>query len=247
MSIRVGTILYNGGKRYDPSLEGFTPILVLTKSSAYGSLGPYVLKDEQGRIMENLYQAAKVYAEVPASKQIYSRYDPTIIWDHPKEQHVSLENGNWILEPAYFNWRDKLQNCPYPVRYPVGMQHRHKCLFALAEDKTGTIDFTPLDYIESRKKIYAPIYIRLVRKEKQYHQLKTRLEKGENLLIMEVDGPHEESLPYYKSTYGMKDDFIENNTMLVTAENIQIMLNDSRHPFGHGYCLAAALLDIKLE
>lgn len=52
--VRVGTRLYNGGKYYDPSYPGFTPIIVLTKSSKYGSLGPYVLRDEKGRIFENI-------------------------------------------------------------------------------------------------------------------------------------------------------------------------------------------------
>ncbi|AEX61932.1 hypothetical protein c7_R1070 [Megavirus courdo7] len=29
--------------------------------------------------------------------------------------------------------------------------------------------------------------------------------------------------------------------MLVTDENLAIMLHDPKHPFGHGYCLAMAL------
>lgn len=35
--------------------------------------------------------------------------------------------------------------------------------------------------------------------------------------------------------------------MLITKENISIMLNDTKHPFGHGYCLAMALLDKDIE
>ena len=30
--------------------------------------------------------------------------------------------------------------------------------------------------------------------------------------------------------------------MLITPENLNIMLNDPKHPYGHGYCLAKALL-----
>lgn len=53
--IRVGRCIYDrNGKRTDPSFEGFTPIVCLTASSAYGELGPYCLKDEYGRIMENI-------------------------------------------------------------------------------------------------------------------------------------------------------------------------------------------------
>ena len=43
------------------------------------------------------------------------------------------------------------------------------------------------------------------------------------------------------------DDFIEKNTMLVTENNLLTMLLDTKHSFGHGYCLAAALLDINLK
>ncbi len=53
--IRVGRIKYSGGKPIHPAFPGFTPIVVLTKSSAYGELGPYVLTDEKGCIMENIW------------------------------------------------------------------------------------------------------------------------------------------------------------------------------------------------
>ena len=36
------------------SFPGFSEILVLTKSSKYGAIGPYVLVDEKCRIMENI-------------------------------------------------------------------------------------------------------------------------------------------------------------------------------------------------
>jgi len=35
--------------------------------------------------------------------------------------------------------------------------------------------------------------------------------------------------------------------MLTTEYHLNVMLNDTKHPFGHGYCLASALLDIKLR
>lgn len=77
-------------------------------------------------------------------------------------------------------------------------------------------------------------------------KLKKWLQEGKNLLIIEVDGPHQESLDYYKEKYNVDDDFIVNSTMLATKENLEIMLNDTKHPFGHMYCLAACLLGIEL-
>lgn len=41
--IRVGTHVYDRKGEYkDPEVEGFLPIVCLTKSTAYGSLSPYV-------------------------------------------------------------------------------------------------------------------------------------------------------------------------------------------------------------
>ena len=51
--IRVGRIRYNKGSQDIPEYKGFTPIMVMTQSSEYGALGPYVLCDDQGRNMEN--------------------------------------------------------------------------------------------------------------------------------------------------------------------------------------------------
>lgn len=245
--IRVGRCTYDrSGKRTDPSYPGFTPILILTKSSPYASLSPYELKDEKGRIMENIYQSSKTYRDVPYSKQKYSRYDHRVIWEHPAETHARLVNGVWQITPEYIYWRHKLSYCPEAVRYPVGYNHRGACLFAMAENEDGTINPTMLDYVQGRKKIYCPVYTKLVKQQKQFHELKQRLNNGESLLICEVDGPHQEALSYYQQTYGVNGDFIENNTMIANEANLQIMLNDTKHPYGHCYCAAAALLDIPL-
>lgn len=234
--IRVGRRKYGGNTFTDPKYKDFTPILVLMNShSKWGSLGPYLLTNEKGQIFENIWQFSKVYPKVPRSIQYYSRYDKTVIWDHPAEIHIDDEDN---LTKEYFAWREKGRNNKYPVRYPVGFNHRHTCKFALKED-----DIVPLNYIESRKEIYLKEYIEYVRKVPEFNELKQML-KTKNLLIIEVDGPHQESLPYYIEKYNVNNDFIEDDSILVTPENMEILLNDEKHPFGHGYCLAVALLDI---
>lgn len=60
------------------------------------------------------------------------------------------------------------------------------------------------------------------------------IRKGKNILIIEVDGPHQEYLNYYKETYSVPDDFIVNGTILATPKYLDIMLNDTKSPFGHG-------------
>lgn len=61
-----------------------------------------------------------------------------------------------------------------------------------------------------------------------FHKLQKWLKEGKNLLIIEIDAAHQESLDYYKKKYGVEDNFIEKDTMLATKENLEIMLNDTK-------------------
>lgn len=239
--IRVGTIKYTNGKVM-PKFPGFTDIIVLTKSSPYGDLGPYVLKNDEGMIMENIWQFGKIYRRVPKSVQPYSQYDDTIVWNWPEEQHVDDKDN---ILPAYWNWRQEGMMCKYAIRYPVGKGHASKCLGYLHYDKDeqGDVSMKLLDYIQARKEVYFKVYVDLVKRERKFKQLQERLSKGENLLIIEVDGPIQASMQYYKETYGVPDNWIEKDTILVNEDNMRILLNDPKHPFGHGYCLAMALLN----
>jgi hypothetical protein len=60
-----------------------------------------------------------------------------------------------------------------------------------------------------------------------------------------------ESLDYYIDKYNVNDDFIVSDgtpgTVSCNAENMNILLNDNLHPFGHGYCLGMSLLNITIE
>jgi len=117
----------------------------------------------------------------------------------------------------------------------LGYGKQHTCKYSYYNNEK-------LNYIESRKILYEPLYCKLVKKEEKFKKLEKQLAAGKNLLIIEVDGPHQEDLEYYKTNYNVSDNFIENNTMLATANNLNIMMNDPKHPYGHGYCLARALL-----
>lgn len=238
--IRVGRVTWSGNKRIEPSYPGFKKVLVLTASSPYGELGPYVLKDDQGRIMENIWQASKIYEKVPRTVCRSSRFDPTVIWDHQAETHIKNDE----ITDEYWAWREKLMFNSYAVRYPVGFDHRHKCLGAYLELEDGSINPEPLDYVTSRKLIYLPVYCKLAKEQPKFRALRKALDRGENLLILEVDGPHQEDLAYYIKTYNVDESFIEQDTILMTPENNKIMVNDTLHPYGHGYCLAVALLGV---
>lgn len=194
--------------------------------------------------MENLWQFSKVYSHVPKTTQYYSRYDQRVIWNHPAEVHFTQEEET----EAFWNWREKGLASEYPIRYPVGIKHRHNCLHSLIETKRverdGEVEVTHerVEYISARCQLYVPEYLRAVRKEEQFGVLKRKLKQGINLLIIEVDGPHQESLQYYREKYGVDETFIVCDTVLANRHNLSLFLYDALHPYGHGYCLAEALL-----
>lgn len=231
------------GKRYidSPTPPGFTKIVVMIRENIaqneYGSLGPYVLKDEHGYLLENRWQFSKVYKKVPKITQTYSTNNPMIVWQHPEEVHVD-NNGN--LTPEYFAWRSKGMQNRHPVRFPVGMswKSRGSCMYAL-DDPVDVNN--KLDYIQGRKQIYGKYYCESVKKHPHFERLKNL---GQNIMIIEVDGPVQESLEYYKAKYNVDDNFIVNGAVECTIENMRILLNDSKHVFGHGYFLGMELLGI---
>lgn len=263
--IRVGRL--NGSQR-KVNCPGFREVLCLTPSTPYGQIGPYCLKDDKGRIMENIYQSSKVYTTTPKTKQQYSRWDKRVIWERDEETHIISEDEvkHWdknipILHPIegikgkayisqkYLKWRRELASNQFPVRYPVGMSHRKMCVGILTDEELDNFisgksphGVSLLGYIDGRKCVYAKVYKTLALKHPLFEIL-LNISKRENIVIVEVDGPHQESLPYYKEKYGVDDSFIVGDTILATASNLDIMLNDPKHPYGHGYVLADLLLE----
>lgn len=242
-AIRVGTITYKKGKKIYPEYEGFTRIEVMTPSTEYGSISPYVLRDGNGLLMENIWQFSKVYQRVSAQTIHYSQWDHRVIWQRPAETHVI--NGQ--LTEDYYNWRRDGMSAQQAIRWPVGKANAKKCLYSIKgqdDDPRIIADHVALDYITARKQIYAPLYFDLVRKERQFLELVSRYEAGERLLIVEVDGPKQQSLEHYIKQYSVDSNFIENDTVLITKETLNIFLNDPLHPYGHGFCLADSILSV---
>lgn len=235
--IRCGKSKLWKGKVNTPEYENFVQIVV-HPNKPYESLGPYFLKNEQGQIIENVWQFDKVYEKVPPVKMPYSSGNPLIVHEWPGEIHIDADGK---FTPEFWNWRLTGKNNPQPVRAPVGWKHLKNCLFSLEKDEPISETNPKLDYIESRKKIYVPIYMEAVVKEPKFWELRQRWLNGENLLIIEVDGPHQESLSYYQETYGVGPNFIEKDSVEATEENLTILRNDPKHPYGHGFCLAETL------
>ncbi len=90
-----------------------------------------------------------------------------------------------------------------------------------------------LDYITSRKTVYVPEYYELVKNKERITYWKTMLEKGNNLIIYDFDGP--------RTTTG------EVTCLELTQDLLIEKINDTQFPFGHGYIIGACLLGLTPE
>lgn len=86
------------------------------------------------------------------------------------------------------------------------------------------------DYITSRKEIYVPEYYNLIKDQDMVKYWQNQLENGENLIIYDFDGPR-------------KDD---GEVLCLNLDNNLLIekINDTKHPFGHGYIVGATILGI---
>lgn len=232
--------------QFMPKVEGYNTIVVTVRNdSEWYKIGPYYLKDENNYLFENIWQFHKVYQSVPCAFSGYSQASRNrTVWIHPAEVHV---NPDGSLTNEYFAWRQKGLNNRYPVRYPLWNIHTSlKGYNSIRKPLCHYYNQEKYNYIEARKNIYLKEYIRLVKKTKEFEVLSNML-KTTKLLIVEWDGPQNKLINYYKEKYGVDDNFIIGNTMDATKENLSLMLNDEKSPFGHGYCLATALLNLELD
>jgi hypothetical protein len=227
MSIRVGK--YNYQTKKQPITKGFTNILIHTT----GELSPYEMMDKDNVIMETHWQFSKAWTTVEAIKQPLSQWHPEIIrWEHGHEIH--FKDG--VITPEYWAWRHKGFHHNRWVRYPNGYKLHGKAIGSVI----GTPDnYEIVGYIEARKRIYFTKYREIAIETDQYKDLKERLANGENIQINEVDGPkYTDEYPY---------NLVKDSSLEMNEEILRNLINNESQAFGHGYTLAACLLDIDLS
>ena len=229
------------------SADGFINVLIHVNDP----LSPYVVKNDQGHLIENIWQSAKLYPSVSAQRIAKHRMRPDdIVWEHVAEQHITNRNP-LTLSPLYWVWREKLLNAHYAVRYPNGFQGRHSVIGALwparEDDKLTPENSTVgpdgkkyilLDYIESRKRIYSTLYLQLCKNDPEMERLRGLLRQGEKIQLWEVDGPMVgwPEQPFRSLTKEQPG---------LDAHDIDVVrswLNNTMRPFGHGIVIAAILL-----
>lgn len=90
------------------------------------------------------------------------------------------------------------------------------------------------DYIEARKKIYAPAYAELVKDTSSFRELQKLVAQGHAIQILDLDGPQD------KNSEGLQ-------SFPVTVEFLRSKINDPTAPFGNGYVLAGLIARISPE
>jgi hypothetical protein len=136
-------------------------------------------------------------------------------WQFSKAYREHVSPSGTIL-PAYWEWARKGWADNHAHRYPMG--RGAVPLFALGKDENDR-----LDYIQSRKRLYGPLYLEAVKKTEAYAQLETlwnaAQENGQDLIILDFDA-------YDHHALGM---------------SLQDVVNNPRRKAGHGFFLAMNL------
>ena len=95
-----------------------------------------------------------------------------------------------------------------------------------------------LKTVASRKRIYVPDYLAMIQASELAQQaltdIRARLAKGEHVVVVDFDGPRD---PVDKAPVCRE----------VTVDLLREKIEDERHPFGHGFVVAAAVLEIPAE
>ena len=155
----------------------------------------------------------------------------------PMTEIPGLYKGYWCFENYWHsgkvyegvsiekskNW---WKNLKQPKRRYPGSKNM-KILYSSFDD-----NYEKLDYITSRKKIYVPEYLNLIKDNERINYWKNKL-KDYDLTIYDFDGP--------KNSNGEV-------TCLELSEELLIeKINDTKFPFGHGYIVAACIAGIPYE
>lgn len=235
--MRVGK--YNYKTRKCPDIPNYNNYLVHTKDD----LSPYVLKDESGCLMENIWQFNKIYRKVYRQNSLYNRFRPQDGgWKYPEEVH--LDDKNNVL-PSYWNWRRQGMENKTPVRYPNGIIGRREVLgfimcingpLSSSNPEKYEYTFIPIEkFDEARVKIYYKEYARLCRMTREFTRVQNLVRSGNKIQVCEVDGPSKsDEYPF---------NLADNNSLLITPEIVRGWLHNSSQSFGHGVCLCVALLN----
>lgn len=224
---RVGNIRVCGisrGTAY-PSINGWTTIPAWSRGAQpYCQLSPFFIRDEKDCIFENIWQSYKVWETVYEQKSWE--------WKWPEEKHVG-EDG--LPNELWTKWHDALIHNKYAVRRPNG---RHIPLYAWFNGEK-------LDIIRARQEIYIPMLQKLYRKHSTYQKLLEMVKSGEDIIIVEPDGPPKHLFP---EGLEVNIELLKQLQLVTKVGEIPGLrsapgISQKYVPYGHGYVIALTILE----
>lgn len=155
-------------------------------------------------------------------------------WQYGKIfQELGHIDGEGHITKTWYDFRSKGYIKNKGDRHPVGtksdevkfIDNKGKRHFKYYTAISSMYLNNVLDYITSRKFIYAPIYAWLVLRTPAFTELRDQVSHGKRIQILDFD-----ILP---------------GSHVVTVEFLLERINDPTTPFGHGYVLAGLLAGIE--
>ena len=146
-------------------------------------------------------------------------------WQHSKMWRTAghIKEGT-KCEPTnkWYDFREKGFKSDKAKRHPLAVKDYGYPECAIYNDKV-------YDYLTSRKEIYVPIYKNLIKDMEVIKAMKEMLDKGQNIMIIDVDGPPKDKYP---------------EGVEVNQENWNKFINETKFPFGHGWVVAGLLAEL---
>jgi hypothetical protein len=261
--LRVGTRRYNpDGSYVDPQYEGYESAVCLTASTEYGSLGPYCVRavetgPEKGALIENVWHSMKVLPRIPKTLSHVSRYNHTIAWSWDEVTNHIGQNGSDVNMSEWLTWHNALCHNKYAIRYPfsyspavrkstLGVMPR-ALLHAYRADPANTVIHVQdlLGVADGRKDVYFHYYMSGIdTHHPDYRKVIRKLEKGAKMLWIDVDGPRQEGMSYYREMYGVPDNWIQEHSVGIDENALNIFLNDPTYSCGHVFGLVAKFMGL---
>jgi hypothetical protein len=205
------------GRSY-PVVNGFENIPAWSRGKGrWKELSPFHIKFADGTIFENFFQSHKTWRKV--DKQ--NKKD----WAWPAQIHVDdNENPN----TDWYEWHNALLAHDMPVRRPNG---KAIPLYSFWNGER-------LGVVESRKQIYIHYLQQLYRAHPVYMELLEKVKNGENIMIIEPDGPYLDAYPH-----GLEVDLQMLKDLISVTNYSKEGYPEKYRPFGHGMVIVLTLLE----
>ena len=192
-------------------------------------LGPVIDSDGNKALrFENYWQYLKVYPQLGHWDPINKK--PTDKWKAWKKHGFSLLKGNkGIRTPPEVTALKRKYKQVCNATYNNDQEKQKAINDACPKPIGHWFNNQLLGYIEARKQIYVPTYANLIKNMAIVKNIKKKVRSGDKFMILDLDGPPKKLYP---------------SGLLMDINNWNKMINDDKYPFGHGYVVAAILIDL---